>query len=298
MPIDKISIVDFQRHKKLEIEFDPAVTTLVGQTDAGKSAVVRAIRWAALNRPAGDAFLRNGAQTVRVALLVDGAEIVRRRGRGGNAYKLNGRKFAAMGGNVPEPIAAVLNIDELNFAGQFAPPFWLSDSPGAVSQQLNAVVDLAIIDESTRAAASKSREAAIIARASRERLAAARKKRDALAWVPDFLTALESLKKSQTAREKRRVKIDALADLLESLTAAEARAAAASAAAHDAAIVARATDAAVKSAGRLKQLAEIVEALERAERHQRRTAENVEREKRDFKKFTRGKICPICQKPM
>lgn len=40
--IRRIVLRNFQNHRRLRIDLDPRVTTVVGPSDAGKSAVVRA----------------------------------------------------------------------------------------------------------------------------------------------------------------------------------------------------------------------------------------------------------------
>ena len=49
--IKSIHVVGFQSHADSTIEFDPGVNVLIGQSDSGKTAVVRALDWALNNRP-------------------------------------------------------------------------------------------------------------------------------------------------------------------------------------------------------------------------------------------------------
>lgn len=55
----KLRIQNFQAHKDTTIEFD-RITTIVGPSDIGKSAVLRALKWVAKNEPNGTSFVRDG----------------------------------------------------------------------------------------------------------------------------------------------------------------------------------------------------------------------------------------------
>lgn len=55
----KLRIQNFQAHKDTTIEFD-CITTIVGPSDIGKSAVLRALKWVAKNEPKGTSFVRDG----------------------------------------------------------------------------------------------------------------------------------------------------------------------------------------------------------------------------------------------
>lgn len=145
-----IRIQNFQKHKDLTIEFDPHITTIVGATDSGKSAVLRALRWVMLNEPPrkGD-FIRDGAREATVTLVVDeNTTIVRKKGKATNLYILNGNPLKAFGkGKVPGPVEEVLNVQKINFQDQHDNPLWFKDTPGEVSRQLNKIVDLSAIDD-------------------------------------------------------------------------------------------------------------------------------------------------------
>lgn len=153
---ESLLIRNFQRHKKIEVVFDEHITTIVGSTDAGKSAIIRALRWACLNQPSGESFIQHDSTYTRVTLTFDeGKTIIRRRKKKGNfipfsiVYSGNRYDYKAVGkGNVPDEISIPLCVSATNFQSQFDSPFWLSDSGGRISQELNRIVDLSIIDRS------------------------------------------------------------------------------------------------------------------------------------------------------
>ncbi len=197
--LERIRIQNFQKHERLQIDFDPAVTTIVGPTDAGKSAVIRALRWTVLNQPSGEAFVRDGSDGTAVRLSVDGRDVVRRRGGSRNEYRLDDGEYKAFGADVPKPVADVLMMGPINFAAQLDSPFWLSETPGEVSRQLNAIVDLDIIDDALSAVASNVRKTQTVADVCKDRLRNAQEKTQGLEWVPKATLAFAEVYRLESA---------------------------------------------------------------------------------------------------
>lgn len=179
---EKLKIKNFQRHGELEVEFDPKITTIIGQTDTGKSAILRALRWLCLNN-SGEGFIKKGEDFAEVSLFVEGRIIRRKRGKPGNFYYLDDEEFCSFNLNVPDSIKGVLNVGERNFQEQLDPVFWFSDSAPEVSRQLNSVVDLGIIDESLGKISGRLSGYKEKAKVCRERLREINSKKKALEWV-------------------------------------------------------------------------------------------------------------------
>ena len=220
--LEKITIRNFQKHRKLEIELDPVCTTLVGKSDAGKSAVVRALRWVCQNKPSGDEFIRDGAKRVGVRIDMDGRFVARSKGDNDNAYHFDGDEFKAFGSTVPAPIADFLNVSDINFQGQFDAPFWLAESPGQISRALNAVVNLGIMDTTMANLASEVRRASTRLEMVEERLQKTRKERAELRWVGEFVQDLEKLEHREKKLTKRQQTIEELSSTLDEIDRAVA----------------------------------------------------------------------------
>jgi chromosome segregation ATPase len=178
--LTRLILKNFQAHRKLALEFDPHVTTIVGPSDVGKSAIIRALRWVATNKPGGSAFTTHGEKATKVALEVDGHTIVPRRGPDGNAYDLDKQELKAFGADVPEPVAKLLNVGDINFQWQHDAPFWFSETSGEVSRRLNSIINLAIIDDVLAYVNSRLREVTQTIGACEQRAATAGARRDAL----------------------------------------------------------------------------------------------------------------------
>jgi exonuclease SbcC len=193
--LTKLRVVNFQAHGKLAVDFSPGVTCLVGKTDAGKSAVLRALRFVCLNQPQGVEFIKRGKRECSVTLEFDGRVLKRVRGKSTNYYELDGKKFQAFGAGVPPEIAEALRLSEMNFQGQFDGPFWLGDPAPKVARELNQVVDLGLIDDALSAAASSVRSARVELELTEKRRAEASARVTDTEFVPEFREDVEEVRR-------------------------------------------------------------------------------------------------------
>lgn len=155
--IQFLALKGFQCHKSIKLDLGE-ITTIVGATDAGKSSILRALRWLCLNQ--GGDFIQEGAKYAAVMIQLGGnKKIVRRRSKSHNIYAFGEDVFKAFGTSVPDPIKAVLKVDAINFQGQHDPPFWFTQTGGEVSRELNRIIDLSVIDSALGNVASRHRKA-------------------------------------------------------------------------------------------------------------------------------------------
>lgn len=192
--LEQILLRDFQAHDIKRISFDDRVTTITGPSDAGKSSILRAIRWAAQNVPQGEGFIRAGEEESEVTIWANGAVVQRTRGKN-NTYELNGDEFVAFGTGVPQPVSDALSIGDVNFQDQHDGPFWLCLSAGEVSRQLNALVDLDIIDRALQNIGKEVRRAGAAVDVCESMVKEAEEKRANLAWVEEARNDTERLTK-------------------------------------------------------------------------------------------------------
>lgn len=146
--IQEINIQGYQSHKNTRIEFHPGVNVVVGESDSGKTAIVRALRWVKDNRPGGDAFRSNWGGDTIVDIKVDGQHVIRGKDTE-NYYKLGEHTFKAIKTNVPEEIQKTLNLEDTNLQRQLDAPFLIDSSPGEVAAYFNKVAHLEEIDLAT-----------------------------------------------------------------------------------------------------------------------------------------------------
>jgi hypothetical protein len=124
--------------------------------------VLRAIRWVFANDPSPADIISHGEKVVSVTLVIDGVEVERRHDNGTNMYRLGKEEYKAFGHTIPEPVANFLALSEVNYQNQYEPPFWLSQTAGFVSRELNKIVNLELIDSTLSNLASELRKQSII----------------------------------------------------------------------------------------------------------------------------------------
>ena len=89
--IKSLFVEDFQSHAKTKIELPGPgqLCVIVGPTDSGKTALVRALRLLLYNVPSGIEFIRVGRNMATVALeMSDGTKVARERSKSVNRYRI------------------------------------------------------------------------------------------------------------------------------------------------------------------------------------------------------------------
>lgn len=196
--IKNITIHNFQSHKDTSLDLHEGVNSLTGDSDAGKSAIMRSIIWALSNDLQGDFYVSNwaknskGKQTEECSVTID--NVKRYRSPDGNGYEVNGNKFEALRNNVPEQVKKELNIGEVNIQRQLDGPFMLSYTAGENARYINELVNLTFIDEALTWVNGKSRECTSKIKESSERIDRIHlKDENVIKACEDSITHLESI---------------------------------------------------------------------------------------------------------
>ncbi len=214
--VESLKLTNFQAHADLSLDLRSPITTIIGPSDTGKSAILRALRWLMVNRPLGGAFLRNGARNVRVEAVIDGVPIIRALNGSTNLYQIGDAQYKAFQRDVPEDLAKFLLVAEsLNFQGQHDAPFWFCESPAEVSRQLNQIVNLELIDRTMSKLDSLLRSSRVVVGERTEKLQAARTERKRLRFVPALEEGLKNLKLFSKERDSAEAGVLFLSDLCE-----------------------------------------------------------------------------------
>ena len=207
--LEKIEIKNFQSHQATALSLSPNVNTLQGNSDCGKSAVIRALGWLVFN-PAGDYFISDWAKRGKtisapceVTLSVDGHKVTRRRDKDFNGYILDGQVFEATRNSVPPQVLSVLGLGEVNVQRQLDPPFLLSMSAGDVSRYINSLVNLTRIDKWTTAVNGRTRSLQQQVESGKQQVE--RKQAEVDSYV--YVEKLEDLSKQVTEIENRVVSL-------------------------------------------------------------------------------------------
>ncbi len=154
--IKSITLENFKSYKKAFIRLSEGMNAFVGDTDAGKSALVSAIKWVVYNRPLGDSMCSDWGGITSVTLEVEKGSkyyfVGRSKGNGKNIYSItdqdgNEEIFEAFGTSVPDEVVALLRMSEINCQWQHDSHFMISGKPREAGMLLNKVTDLDVIDK-------------------------------------------------------------------------------------------------------------------------------------------------------
>ena len=165
--IKKVHIQGFQSHIDSTFTLSPGLSVITGPSDAGKTAIIRALRWLAFNEPQGDAFIhavRDGdgnlisqAEQATVTVeLDDGVVISKTRRKGKTIYTHSEYADPWEKAELPLEIKESLgllkqqygdNFDTcLNFAYQLDPPFMLSETGSTGAKVLGKLAGTEVVD--------------------------------------------------------------------------------------------------------------------------------------------------------
>ena len=227
--IKRIVIENFQSHKHTAIELSSGVNAIVGTSNSGKTAILRALLWVINNRPRGNAFIRHGQTEANVGLHLDsGCVISRNRNSKNNKYNIcndgeAGISFEALGGDVPEEVSALLNFSDINVQEQLSPYFLVLESPGKIGQYINGIVKLDEIDEVVKNLSGKIRKSDDAVASAQDDINALQEKIDAIRHVnvEEFEEDLQKASNLLGARESLRIKGVSLQACIKSLDEVE-----------------------------------------------------------------------------
>jgi len=164
--IKKVKIENFQSHQDTELEFDEGLNVIVGPSDQGKSAIIRAIKWVLFNEPRGNEFIRQGTSAAKVTIeMNNGYSVIRERSSSKNRYTAvdtegNINKYEGFGNEVPEEVRkahgiskVIIDVDSnvsLNIGEQLEGPFLLSESGSVKAKAIGRLTGVHVIDKAIR----------------------------------------------------------------------------------------------------------------------------------------------------
>ena len=162
MKIRKLHLINFQKHTDLTIDFTNEVNVIYGKSDAGKSAIRRAIEWVLFNQKIDGIRKVGTKQTIVTVVLDSGVEIEKTRSASINRYSLRKNKlqdiitFDAVGKTVPDEIKVELGVlsieldtEEifLNSIPQISLPFLFDQSPTQRMKLFNKLTGNDLLDK-------------------------------------------------------------------------------------------------------------------------------------------------------
>ncbi|WP_216827918.1 AAA family ATPase [Alkalihalobacterium elongatum] len=164
--IKEVRLENFQSHLDTSMEFSNGLNVIVGQSDSGKTAILRGIRWVLFNQPRGTDFMRVSGDFVRVTLtFTNEVSIVRERTTSKNRYiiKTIGNEdlvLEGFGTHVPQEVLDAhqiypLRIDRdmellLNVSQQLDGPFLLEQTASVRAKTIGRISGAHYIDMAVR----------------------------------------------------------------------------------------------------------------------------------------------------
>lgn len=130
-----LSVKDFQIIKSANLSFLPGLNCIIGQSNNGKSALMRAAKACIYNEP-GTTSVRLGCSNFAVGLQMNGHTVILQKGNN-SLYKVDNEVYGKIGRTQLDEVANALGIkqlningsnEEINFWDQMEKPFLLDRS--------------------------------------------------------------------------------------------------------------------------------------------------------------------------
>lgn len=155
----EVHVRDFQSIRRADLALG-RFTVVIGPSNVGKSALLRAIRMVVQNIPAPRIVVAHGAKSAKAELLFEDGKVSVQRGPSLSVYTLNGDSYPKSGQAVPEDVASFLRFVEvegevLNFAFQHDLPYLLNASSTTTAKVLGDLTNVNRILEAVREAARR-----------------------------------------------------------------------------------------------------------------------------------------------
>lgn len=222
--IEKLTLNNFQSHEKTEVSFSPGMNVIIGSSNSGKSALLRSLYWNITNRPSGTAMVShwcvdekgNQKEDTSATLQVSGREVKRVRGKGMNAYLIDGGALEAIGTELPAEVSALLNIGDVNIQKQMDAPFLLSESSGEVARFFNKTIKLDLIDKMLSLVEKDKREIRAKKEVTAGDLIDMEKSLETFAWIAPARLLLDKAEKAKARADRSAEKSTQLSKLISS----------------------------------------------------------------------------------
>ena len=172
--IDSLEIENIKAYINAKLIFSPGLNVITGDSSAGKSSIFRIITWILKNIPRGynpqpwKCIKAPAGDSVGAVKFADGLKIVRRRGAHINSLECNGDTYAALQGHIPDNVATLINMAEVNFQPQEESFFLVADTGGEAAKKINKIANLegmgeTIVLAKSRVKSAKQKDAGLVA---------------------------------------------------------------------------------------------------------------------------------------
>lgn len=122
----KVRISNYQAIRSANLEFEPGLTAIVGESNNGKSSIIRAID-SAINNKGGDSFISYDSDDCEVVIEDKGNVIkwFKSKKQGKSFYDINGKVLSKIGQKQVDEVAEVLRMPQIPVNNErFKINFW------------------------------------------------------------------------------------------------------------------------------------------------------------------------------
>ena len=139
--ISEIRLHNIQKHSDLNLVLSPNVNCIYGETDTGKTSILRGLAWCLFNDGDITSLTKYGEKNAFVTCVIDGHELTRSYGSK-NTYSLDGKIYTSFRSSVPTQIEQFLKLDTLSVQMRRDPPFMVYYRQSEVADQFAEMLDL------------------------------------------------------------------------------------------------------------------------------------------------------------
>lgn len=147
--LEKLELTNFQGHIHSVLEFSKGVNVIIGESDEGKSSIIRAIEYLGLNSPSKNNYKNRKCKDkdlMQIAGTFNGTLVKRLKSKTINQYQINDEKpFKAIKTELPNEVQQIMNLKDINIQSQSDAYFMLNLTPGQVAKKINKVVNLEVM---------------------------------------------------------------------------------------------------------------------------------------------------------
>ena len=224
--INSLTTKYFETHLSTTIDFHPGVNVITGESDEGKSGIIRQIKWNSQNRPQGDSYRNDQLdpkkkedklKVVEVGInYKDSGLVIRARdgfAGGINHYTIdNEEPLRALRTDVPDEVQDITRMKDVNIQGQHPTEqyFLLADKPGQVAKEFNKVAGLTIMDKATFDINSQVRTCNTEIKIAEKEIKNLQEELDDTEWVEAAEKLAKKLSLFKEKLEKKQIEYDLL----------------------------------------------------------------------------------------
>jgi DNA repair exonuclease SbcCD nuclease subunit len=171
--ITGVHLKNFQTHEDLKVSFVNGLNSITGESNVGKTAILRGIYWTFYDKPSGSAFITTGKKSCSSTVFLSNGYAVERKRTKSSAGTLKlihpdgtEQDFKGFANNIPMDVINAHQMPEikiggntyrLNIASQLEGPFLVCSSSTERMAMIGALVDADRADEARKVVNSEKR---------------------------------------------------------------------------------------------------------------------------------------------